>query len=128
MCHQNIKFEGVPKTSKSLLCVAIPWGYSKSLSRRWKKRIKWLGQGGRYFQTKELLLLSNTINGSRIGTTLPPFTKFFDFWPVSSKLSQASLVNIFSDERKVVSVAPQMRECTPPIIPKVFFRHIGHCK
>ena len=60
------------------------------------------------------------------GCTHTPFTIFFDFrlrslrykkdfLPVLSKLSQASMVKIFhfSDEWKVVSVAPQ-RGCTIP--------------
>ena len=74
------------------------------------------------------------------GMYTPPFTIFFDFrlrslryekdfLPVLSKLSQASLVKIFhfSDEWKVVSVAPQRGGCTPPHKSRgVFFRHIGH--
>ena len=46
--------------------------------------------------------------------------------PVSSKLSQASVVKIFrfSDEWKVVSVAPQREGVHPPINLEVFFTHI----
>ena len=67
----------------------------------------------------------------------PPFTIFFDFrlrslryekdfLPVLSKLSQASMVKIFhfSDEWKVVSVAPQRGDVHPPINLEVFFTHI----
>ena len=69
-------------------------------------------------------------NGRRIyapSPCTPPFTIFFDFrlrslryekdfLQVLSKLSQASMVKIFhfSDEWKVVSVAPQRGGCTPP--------------
>ena len=74
------------------------------------------------------------------GCTPPPFAIFFefrlgslryetDFLPVLSKLSQASMVKIFhfSDEWKVVSVAPQRRGCTPPHKSRgVFYTHIGH--
>ena len=61
-----------------------------------------------------------------MGGCTPPFTIFFDFrlrslryekdfLPVLSKLSQASMVKIFhfSDEWKVVSVAPQRGVYTP---------------
>ena len=61
------------------------------------------------------------------GVYTPPFTIFFDFrlrslryekdfLPVLSKLSQASMVKIFhfSDEWKVVSVAPQRGGVHPP--------------
>ena len=68
-----------------------------------------------------------------------PFTILFDFWlrslryekdflPVSSKLSQASMVKIFhfSDKWKVVYVAPQRGVYTPfsPIKLEVFFSDI----
>ena len=69
-----------------------------------------------------------------MGGCTPPFTIFLDFrlrslryekdfLPVLSKLSQASMVKIFhfSDEWKVVSVAPQREGCAPPINPEVFF-------
>ena len=73
-----------------------------------------------------------------MGGVHPPFTIFFefrlrslryekDFLPVLSKLSQASMVKIlhFSDEWKVVSVAPQRGVYTPPPINlEVFFTHI----
>ena len=62
-----------------------------------------------------------------MGGVHPPFTIFFDFrlrslryekdfLPVLSKLSQASMVKIFhfSDEWKVVSVAPQRGGVHPP--------------
>ena len=62
-----------------------------------------------------------------MGGVHPPFTIFFDFrlhslryekyfFPLLSKLSQASMVKIFhfSDEWKVVSVAPQRGVYTPP--------------
>ena len=71
------------------------------------------------------------------GVYTPPFTIFFDFrlrslryekdfLPVLSKLSQASMVKIFhfSDEWKVVSVAPQRGGVHPPINLEVFFTHI----
>ena len=51
-----------------------------------------------------------------------------DFLSVLS-LSQASMVKIFhySDEWKVVSVAPQRGGCTPPHKSRgVFYTHIGH--
>ena len=51
------------------------------------------------------------------------------FLQVLSKLSQASLVKMFhfSDEWKVVSVAPQRGGGVhPPKSRGVFFRHIGH--
>ena len=64
-----------------------------------------------------------------------PFTNFFDFrlrslryekdfLPVLSKLSWASMVKIFhfSDEWKVVSMAPQRGRGVTPINPEVFFR------
>ena len=67
----------------------------------------------------------------------PPFTIFFDFrlrslryeknfLKVLSKLSQASMVKNFhfSDEWKVVSVAPQRGGVQPPINLEVFFTHI----
>ena len=69
----------------------------------------------------------NPLMGVFMGGCTPPFTNFFDLWlrssrcgkdflPVLSKLSQASMVKIFhfSDEWKVVSVAPQRGGCTPP--------------
>ena len=72
-----------------------------------------------------------------MGGCTPPFTIFFDFrlrslryekdfLPVLSKLSQASMVKIFhfSDEWKVVSVAPQRGGVHPPINLEVFFTHI----
>ena len=82
---------------------------------------------------------ADAINGRRIygGVYTLPFTIFFDFrlhslryekdfLPVLSKLSQASMVKIFhfSDEWKVVSVAPQRGGVHPPINLEVFFTHI----
>ena len=75
-----------------------------------------------------------------MGGCKPPFTIFFDFrlrslryekdfLPVISKLSQASMVKIFhfSDEWKVVSVAPQRGGVHPPHKSRgVFYTHIGH--
>ena len=70
-----------------------------------------------------------------------PFTIFFDFrlrslrnekdfLPVLSKLSQASMVKMFhfSDEWKMVSMAPQRGVYTPHKSRGIFFRHIGHGK
>ena len=70
-----------------------------------------------------------------------PFKNFIDFWlrslryekdfsPVSSKLSQVSMVKIFhfSDEWKVVSVTLKGRGVYPNTSRGVFFRHIGHGK
>ena len=79
----------------------------------------------------------NGFNGRRIygGCAPPSFTIFFYFWlrslryekdflQVLSKLSQASMVKIFhfSDEWKMVSMAPQIRGGATPINPEVIFQ------
>ena len=87
----------------------------------------------RGLETTNPILISMSLNwplmgeGFMGGCTPPPFTICFDFrlrslryekdfLPVLSKLSQASMVKIFhfSDEWKVVSVAPQRGGVYPP--------------
>ena len=105
---------------------------------------------GHFCLGKQLIINLNemhescNLNGGRIyGVCTPLYKGVAQFWfltsfsrckkdflPVLSKSSQASMVRTFhfSDEWKVVSVAPQREVYISPVNVEVFFIYIGHGK
>ena len=92
-----------------------------------------------WFRKYELIWFINILMEEGFLGVYTPFTIFLYFWlrplryekdflQVLSKLCQASMVKIFhfSDEWKVVSVAPQRGVYTPHKSRGVFYTHIGH--